>query len=145
MKEYIEKCLAGSDLTADEAAGALDRIMTGQATDVQIAGLIIALRAKGESVDEILGFARTMRAHAIRIVVEDPDAIDMCGTGGTEGGHSTSLQSLLLLQREQALLSQNTETGQSPAGAGARTFSPHSGSISRFLPVGCRNASIGSV
>ncbi len=86
MKEYIEKCLAGSHLTADEAASALDRIMTGQATDVQIAGLVIALRAKGESIDEIVGFARTMRAHAIRIVVEDPDAIDMCGTGGDGKG-----------------------------------------------------------
>ncbi len=86
MKEYIEKCLSGTDLTADEAADAFDRIMTGQATDVQIAGLVIALRAKGESVDEIVGCARSMRSHAIRIAVEDPDAIDMCGTGGDGRG-----------------------------------------------------------
>jgi len=82
MKQYIEKCLAGSDLSANEAAGALELIMTNQATESQIAGLLIALRSKGESVDEIIGFARTMRAHAIKVRLDDPGAIDMCGTGG---------------------------------------------------------------
>ncbi len=86
MKQYIEKCLNGEHLTAEEAGDALDRIMTGQATDIQIAGLLIALRAKGESVEEITGFARAMRAHALHVSVEDPDAIDMCGTGGDGRG-----------------------------------------------------------
>ena len=74
--------MSGEHLTVDEASNALDTIMTGQATDSQIAGLMIALRAKGETVDELVGFARTMRDHAIKISIEDPDAIDMCGTGG---------------------------------------------------------------
>jgi anthranilate phosphoribosyltransferase len=87
MKQYIEKCLSGAGLTADEASDALDLIMTGQATDVQVAGLLIALRAKGETVEELVGFARTMRAKAIRLQLDDPDAIDMCGTGGD--GHGT--------------------------------------------------------
>lgn len=82
MKKHIEKCLSGEHLTVAEASNALDTIMTGQATDSQIAGLMIALRAKGETVDELVGFARTMREHAVKISVEDPDAIDMCGTGG---------------------------------------------------------------
>ncbi len=82
MKTHIEKCLSGEHLTVTEASNALDTIMTGQATDSQIAGLMIALRAKGETVDELVGFARTMREHAVKISVEDPDAIDMCGTGG---------------------------------------------------------------
>jgi anthranilate phosphoribosyltransferase len=82
MKTHIEKCLSGEHLTVAEASSALDTIMTGKATDSQIAGLMIALRAKGESVDELVGFARTMREHAIKISIEDPDAIDMCGTGG---------------------------------------------------------------
>jgi anthranilate phosphoribosyltransferase len=82
MKTHIEKCLSGEDLTVAEASNALDTIMTGQATDSQIAGLMIALRAKGETVDELVGFARTMREHAVKISLEDPDAIDMCGTGG---------------------------------------------------------------
>lgn len=82
MKEYIELCLEGRDLTVEEASRALDLIMTGQATDVQIVGLLVALRAKGESVDELVGFARTMRQHCIRIEIEDKNAVDVCGTGG---------------------------------------------------------------
>jgi anthranilate phosphoribosyltransferase len=82
MKNHIEKCLSGEHLTLVEASNALDTIMTGQATDSQIAGLIIALRAKGETVDELVGFARTMREHAVKLHIEDPNAIDMCGTGG---------------------------------------------------------------
>jgi anthranilate phosphoribosyltransferase len=82
MKSHIEKCLAGEHLTIDEASSALATIMNGQATDVQIAGLMIALRAKGETVDELVGFARTMREHGVKLHIEDLNAIDMCGTGG---------------------------------------------------------------
>ena len=82
MKIYIEKCLSRENLTVEEAASALGTIMTGQATDAQIAGLLIALSAKGETVDELVGFARTMREHSIKIAIDDPNAIDMCGTGG---------------------------------------------------------------
>jgi anthranilate phosphoribosyltransferase len=82
MKDYIQKCLAGEHLSVAEASAALELIMSGQATEVQIAGLLIALRAKGETVDEVVGFAQTMREKSLRVVVDDPDAIDMCGTGG---------------------------------------------------------------
>ncbi len=82
MKEYIEKCLAGQNLTVDEASRACDLIMTGQATDIQIAGLVVTLRAKGESIDEVVGFARMMRQHSLKITVEDQNAVDVCGTGG---------------------------------------------------------------
>jgi anthranilate phosphoribosyltransferase len=86
MKEYIEKCLQGKDLTVEEASSALDLIMTGQATDVQIAGLLVALRAKGESIDEVVGFAKTMRQHSVKIKIEDENAVDVCGTGGDSLG-----------------------------------------------------------
>jgi anthranilate phosphoribosyltransferase len=82
MKTHIEKCLTGEHLTVEEASQALGKIMTGQATDSQIAGLMVALRAKGETIDELVGFARTMREHSVKLKIEDPDAIDMCGTGG---------------------------------------------------------------
>ncbi len=82
MKRYIEKALSGENLTIGEASRALELIMTDQATEAQIAGLLVALRAKGESVEEVVGFARTMREHCVHIRAEDPDAIDMCGTGG---------------------------------------------------------------
>ncbi len=82
MKQFIEKCLSGSHLTVDEATAAMETIIAGDASDAQIAGLLIALRAKGETVDELLGFARVMRERAIPVRVEDADAIDIVGTGG---------------------------------------------------------------
>jgi anthranilate phosphoribosyltransferase len=82
LKRYIEQAAAGIDLTADEAADALGVIMNGEASDAQIAGLLIALRTKGESVEELVGFARAMLAHAVRVHVGDPGAMDIVGTGG---------------------------------------------------------------
>jgi anthranilate phosphoribosyltransferase len=82
MKLQIEKCLSGSNLTVEESSSALDMILTGQATDAQIGGLLVALRAKGETVDELVGFAQILRERGIQLKIDDEDAIDMCGTGG---------------------------------------------------------------
>jgi anthranilate phosphoribosyltransferase len=82
MKMQIEKCLSGTHLTVEESSSVLDMILTGHATDAQIGGLLVALRAKGETVDELVGFAKILRERGIRIEIDDPDAIDMCGTGG---------------------------------------------------------------
>src|ERR1035437_4353160 len=82
MKLQIEKCLSGSDLTIEESSLALDMILTGRATEAQIGGLLVALRAKGEAVDELVGFAQILRDRGIQLKIDDPDAIDMCGTGG---------------------------------------------------------------
>jgi anthranilate phosphoribosyltransferase len=82
MKTQIEKCLSGTDLTVEESSIALDMILTGQATEAQIGGLLVALRAKGETVNELVGFAQILRDRGVRIKIDDPDAIDMCGTGG---------------------------------------------------------------
>jgi anthranilate phosphoribosyltransferase len=82
MKRYIEQAVSGIDLTAEEAAEALAVIMSGEATDAQIAGLLTALRTKGESVEELVGFARAMLEHAVRVHVGDPGAMDIVGTGG---------------------------------------------------------------
>jgi anthranilate phosphoribosyltransferase len=68
-------------LTEEEAAAAFEEIMRGDATPVQIAGFLVALRMKGESVDEITGFARAARANATPIVI-DGSLLDTCGTGG---------------------------------------------------------------
>jgi len=67
MKQALEKVLAGEDLTRDEAYGAMDKIMSGEASDVQIAGLLVALRGKGESAQEITGFAQAMRDHMVKV------------------------------------------------------------------------------
>jgi anthranilate phosphoribosyltransferase len=82
MKLQIEKCLSGSNLTVEESSSALDMILTGQSTDAQIGGLLVALRAKGETVDELVGFAQILRERGIQLKIDDEDAIDMCGTGG---------------------------------------------------------------
>jgi anthranilate phosphoribosyltransferase len=79
--EAIAKLVRSESLTEDEAAAAFEGIMRGDATPVQIAGFLVALRMKGETVDEITGFARTARAVATPITVEGA-LLDTCGTGG---------------------------------------------------------------
>ncbi|HEV2027285.1 MAG TPA: anthranilate phosphoribosyltransferase [Candidatus Dormibacteraeota bacterium] len=81
MIEAIAKVVRCESLSEDEAAAAFDVIMRGDATPVQIAGFIVALRMKGETVDELTGFARTARAVATPIEV-DGALLDTCGTGG---------------------------------------------------------------
>ncbi|MEV0095745.1 anthranilate phosphoribosyltransferase [Streptomyces sp. NPDC050738] len=77
----LDALLNGTDQSADATAWAMDRIMTGEATDAQIAGFAVALRAKGETVEEIAGLVRTMYAHANLIEVSGP-SVDIVGTGG---------------------------------------------------------------
>jgi anthranilate phosphoribosyltransferase len=81
MIEAIAKLVRCESLSEVEAAATFQEIMRGDATPVQIAGLLVALRMKGESTDEITGFARTARAMATPIQV-DGDLLDTCGTGG---------------------------------------------------------------
>ncbi|MER6997784.1 anthranilate phosphoribosyltransferase [Streptomyces sp. NPDC000410] len=79
--DVLSALLAGQDLSADATAWAMDRIMRGEASDVQIAGFAVALRAKGETVEEITGLVRTMYEHAH--LIEVPGAtVDIVGTGG---------------------------------------------------------------
>jgi anthranilate phosphoribosyltransferase len=79
--EAIAKVVRCENLTEDEAASAFETIIRGDATQVQIAGFLVALRMKGETAEEITGFARTARAMATPIHV-DGALLDTCGTGG---------------------------------------------------------------
>ena len=81
MLEAIAKVVRCENLSEDEAAAAFEVIMRGDATPSQIAGFVVALRMKGETVEELTGFARTARAVATRIQVEGA-LLDTCGTGG---------------------------------------------------------------
>lgn len=81
MKQILEQLLNQHNLTRDEAYNIMLSIMSGEYDDAQIAGFLMALRAKGETVDEITGFAQAMREKMVTIQLETP-AIDMCGTGG---------------------------------------------------------------
>lgn len=81
LKPYIFKVIEGTDLSQDEAYEAMDCIMSGGATDAQIGSFITALRMKGETIDEITGFARVMRNKAA-VMPHSAAAIDIVGTGG---------------------------------------------------------------
>ena len=90
LKTELEKVLAGNDLTAEETAGALEKIASGQVPPVQIGALLAALRAKGESESELTGAARMLRRKCRFIDHGARPVIDTCGTGGDRrGGRST--------------------------------------------------------
>jgi len=88
LKPYIAKTLRREDLTAQDAHDAMHIMMTGQATPAQIGAYLIGLRMKGETVDEITGSARAMRANAVPVPLRCPDEIryDTAGTGGDGAG-----------------------------------------------------------
>lgn len=86
IKEAIAKAVERVDLTEAEAESAMREIMEGVATPAQIAAFMTALRMKGETVAEITGAARAMREKAVRILVDDPNVVDTCGTGGDRRG-----------------------------------------------------------
>lgn len=85
IAEAIEQLLSGSVLSREQARNVMDQVMAGEATPVQIAGLLIALRARGESPEEMAGFVDSMRAHATPLQVPE-GTIDTCGTGGDRAG-----------------------------------------------------------
>ena len=77
----LSALLGGADLSAADTAWAMQQVMLGEATPVEVAGFVVALRAKGEAPDEVTGLVRAMLAVASRFTVEGP-AVDTCGTGG---------------------------------------------------------------
>ena len=79
--EVLTALLAGADLTAVQTSWAMDRIMTGEATSAQLAGFAVALRAKGETAQEISGLAASMLAHSVPVRVPGR-TVDIVGTGG---------------------------------------------------------------
>ena len=85
IKEAISTLVEGRSLSFEEASGAMEDIMSGEATPAQIAAFLTALRIKGETVDEIAGLASVMRARATPVKVSGP-TIDIVGTGGDASG-----------------------------------------------------------
>ncbi|WP_314146432.1 anthranilate phosphoribosyltransferase [uncultured Leifsonia sp.] len=81
----LTSLLAREDLSVADAAWAMDQVMTGEATEAQLAAFLVALRAKGETVDEIVGFRDAILDHAVPLDV-DPMALDIVGTGGDRFG-----------------------------------------------------------
>jgi anthranilate phosphoribosyltransferase len=85
FKALIAKVATGASLTREEAASAFDRMMSGEATPSQMGALLMALRVRGETVDEITGAVTTMRAKMLGVKAP-PNAIDVVGTGGDASG-----------------------------------------------------------
>src|SRR5437762_2057436 len=85
LKSIIGKVATGATLSREEAASAFDSMMSGEATPSQMGGLLMALRVRGETVDEITGAVSAMRARMLRVTAP-ADAVDIVGTGGDGSG-----------------------------------------------------------
>ena len=115
MIRAIGRVLARQDLSRAEMAEVVGHVMEGQASDAQIAGLLVALRAKGETVDELVGAATAMRARALPLAATDAGrAIDTCGTGG-DGAGTVNISTLaaILLAASGAVVAKHGNRAQS--------------------------------
>jgi anthranilate phosphoribosyltransferase len=96
LTRSIEELASGRDLSLDATAAVLSEIMSGNATEIQIAAFLIALRTKGETVEELAGLARTMRELASRVQVSRDDLLDTAGTGGGRRTFNVSTTAALI-------------------------------------------------
>lgn len=129
IKDAIAKLADRSPLTEQEAESVMLEIMDGAATPAQIAAYLMGLRLKGETVEEIAGSVRAMRAKAIRISVGDPQVVDTCGTGG-DGAHTFNISTTTALVVAGA--------GLTVAKHGNRSVSSKSGSADVLLALGVK-------
>lgn len=86
LREALDRVLARADLTAEEAAEALQEVVAGDVPASLISAFLVALRMKGETGAEVAGFARTMRANAVAVTPRASGLVDTCGTGGDGSG-----------------------------------------------------------
>ncbi len=96
LTRAIDTLASGRDLGFEDAAAVLSQIMAGNASEIQIAAFLIALRTKGETVEELAGLARTMRAMAARVPVSSDDLLDTAGTGGGRRTFNVSTTAALI-------------------------------------------------
>lgn len=127
MKEILKRVNAGENLTVQEMASVVDTIMQGHCGEEEIAGLLLGLRAKGETVEEIAGAARAMRKHMTRIHTSRETVIDTCGTGG-------DASSTFNISTAAALVT--AATGVTVAKHGNRSITSKSGSADVFAALG---------
>src|SRR5580693_3294675 len=96
LTRAIDALASRRDLSAEEAAQVLAEIMHGEVSETQIAGFLIALRTKGETVDELAGLASTMRALAAHVPTAREDLLDTSGTGGGRSSFNVSTTAALI-------------------------------------------------
>jgi anthranilate phosphoribosyltransferase len=128
LTQAIDTVASGRHLSVDEAAEVLDVIMSGDASEVQIAGLLIALRAKGETVEELAGLARTMRSFAAPVHTSRDGLVDTAGTGGGRPTFNVSTTAALIA----------SGAGCAVAKHGNRSATGRSGSADMLEALGVR-------
>src|ERR1700761_9417170 len=128
LKSIIAKVATGATLSREEAASAFDRMMSGEATPSQLGGLLMALRVRGETIDEITGAVSAMRAKMLTVKAP-PDAVDVVGTGG-DGSGSVNVSTCAALIV--------AGTGVPVAKHGNRALSSRSGAADVLAALGVR-------
>lgn len=96
FREHLTQVVCGGTLSHSAAAECCELMLTGHATPLEVSGLLCAMHARGEHVEELSGFLSVMRKHMLRVACKDPKAIDLCGTGG-DGHHSFNLSTAAAL------------------------------------------------
>jgi anthranilate phosphoribosyltransferase len=127
IQQALSGLLDGRGLTREEARGVMGEVMAGKATPAQIAGFLVALRAKGETADEIAGCAEAMREHALTVRPARDDLVDTAGTGG-DGAHTFNISTAAALVAAAA--------GAGVAKHGNRAVSSASGSADVLEALG---------
>jgi anthranilate phosphoribosyltransferase len=127
IQAALNRVLDGHDLSRDEACEAMGEIMRGETTQAQIAGFLVALRAKGETADEITGCADAMRAHVLPVRPQRRDLVDTAGTGG-DGAQTLNISTAAALVAAAA--------GAGVAKHGNRAVSSASGSADVLEALG---------
>jgi anthranilate phosphoribosyltransferase len=129
IQATIQRLLDGHDLSREEARETMSLIMRGEATQAQISGFLIALRAKGETADEIAGCAEAMREHVLPVRPRRSDLVDTAGTGG-DGGRTFNISTAAALVA--------AASGAAVAKHGNRAVSSASGSADVLEALGFR-------
>jgi anthranilate phosphoribosyltransferase len=127
IQTALNRVLDGNDLSREEAREAMGSIMRGETTPAQIAGFLVALRAKGETADEIAGCADAMRAHVLAVRPQRDDLVDTAGTGG-DGARTLNISTAAALVAAAA--------GAGVAKHGNRAVSSASGSADVLEALG---------
>jgi anthranilate phosphoribosyltransferase len=128
LSRAIDSVCSGTHLTADHASAVLDEVMEGRSSDVQTAAFLVALRAKGETVAELVGLARTMRRLAAHVEVDRDDLVDTAGTGGGPSTFNISTAAALVA----------AAAGCAVAKHGNRSHTSRSGSADLLEALGVR-------